>query len=85
MVKIGSKIRIAFYLIFLREFRFNSDMVIIKLRNVPFKKIVNYMKVGFNVAIKTPLFRGFPIRLKVEPFFGCKRHQVNRLRCASSG
>lgn len=71
MVKFGKKIRIALFLIFLREFRFDSDLVNINLRNVPFKKSVNYVKVGFNVALKTPLFRGFPIRLKVEPFFGC--------------
>jgi radical SAM protein with 4Fe4S-binding SPASM domain len=65
------KIRIALILIFLREFRFNSQKINFKLRNVPLKKIVNAIKVELNVAIKTPLFRCFPINLQVNPFFGC--------------
>src|SRR3972149_10410104 len=60
-----------FYMIFLKEFRYNHDKIGYRLKNVPLKKSINFLKIAFNRNLKTPFSWGYPYLLHVNPYLGC--------------
>ena len=68
-------VRTPFYLLFFREYRYDEDQIQHKLKNVPFKKAINYLKTSINRDLKTPYVWGYPHILQINPFLGCN------LRC----
>ena len=69
------QLRMIFFLIFLREFRYEQGKIKYSLKDVKLRKVFNLLKTVPNRDFKTPFVWGHPFLIHINPFLGCN------LRC----